>query len=137
MTYTWRVWYDYRIYQRWENIVAESLSILSLNGNQETTQNYTYQKWIISEINDIEELPECNFLINLKLIQKYQWTEPSIKAKYKYGTYHKGSFSGFSNTDLKLIRCKNKNVFRQNSKVMYTIGTICISFIQEWIERRQ
>ena len=63
----------------------------------------------MSEINDIEELAECSFPINLKLIQKYQWTEPSIKAKYKYGTYHKGSFSEFSNIDLKLITCKDKN----------------------------
>ena len=46
----------------------------------------------MSEINDIEEIPEDNFTINLKKIQKYQRTEPIMKYKYKYGTYHKGSF---------------------------------------------
>ena len=39
----------------------------------------------MSKINDIEELPKGNFPIRLILIQKYQWSEPSIKAKYKYG----------------------------------------------------
>ena len=37
----------------------------------------------MSEINDIEELPEVTFPINLKLIQEYQWAEPNIRAKYK------------------------------------------------------
>ena len=34
---------------------------------------------MVSEINDTEEIPEGNFPINLKLIQKYQREEPSIK----------------------------------------------------------
>ena len=46
--------------------------MIPLNGNQETTQNSTYQREIMSEINDIKELPEGTFPINLKLIQKYQ-----------------------------------------------------------------
>ena len=29
--------------------------------------------------------------------------------KYKYGTYHKGSFPGDSNDNLKLIMCKDKS----------------------------
>ena len=45
-----------------------------------------------SEINDIEELIEGTFPIHLKLIQKYQQAEPSIKSKYIDGTYHKGYF---------------------------------------------
>ena len=53
----------------------------------------------MSEINDIEELSEGNFPINLKLIQKYQQWEPSILAKYKTGTYHKGYFFWGSNMD--------------------------------------
>ena len=64
----------------------------------------------MSEINDIEEIPECNLPINLKLIQNYQQLEPSIKAKYKDDTYHKGSFHGCSNIDIKLITCKDKIV---------------------------
>ena len=47
---------------------------------------------IVSEIYDIEEIPEGTFPINLKLIAKYQWTEPSLMAKYEYGTYHQGYF---------------------------------------------
>ena len=71
-TNTWGVWSGYKIYQRWQNIVSDVLSRIPLNGNQETTQNSTYQKEIVSEINDIEELPKGNFPINLKLIQKYK-----------------------------------------------------------------
>ena len=65
----------------------------------------------MSEINDIKELPEGTFPINLKLIQKYQREEPSIIAKYKDGTYHKGYFCGGSNIDLNLITCKDKIIF--------------------------
>ena len=68
-----------------KNIVAEEISRFSLNRNQETTQKYTYQKKIIPEIKYIEEQPEISFPINIKLIQKYQQTEPSIIDKYKYG----------------------------------------------------
>ena len=62
----------------------------------------------MSEINDIKEIPEGTFPINLKFIEKYQRSEPSIIAKYKDGTHHKGSSSGGSNIDLKLITCKDK-----------------------------
>ena len=64
----------------------------------------------MSEINDIEELPEGNFPINLKLIQKYQRSEPSIRSKYKHGAYHKGYFRGVSIIDLKLIMSKDNIV---------------------------
>ena len=70
-------------------MVADELKILSLNRNKKTTQKSTYQKEIVSEINDTEELSEGNFPINLKIIQKYQRREPRIIAKYKNGTYHK------------------------------------------------
>ena len=62
----------------------------------------------MSEINDIKELSESNFPIILKIIQKYQLSEPSMTAKYKNSVYHKGSFIGGSNTDLKLITCNDK-----------------------------
>ena len=39
--------------------------------------------FLVSETNDIEEIPECSFPINLKLFQKYQWLEPSLMAKLK------------------------------------------------------
>ena len=64
----------------------------------------------MSEINDIKELPGSNFPINLKLIKTYQWSEPIILAKYKNGTYHKGSFCGDSKIYLKLIMCKDNIV---------------------------
>ena len=57
----------------------------------------------MSEINDIEETPEGNFPINLKIIAKYQRTEPSLMAKYEYGKYHKRYFCGGSNIDINLI----------------------------------
>ena len=44
----------------------------------------------MSEINDTEEIPEGTFPINLKSIAKYQRVEPSLMAKYKDGTHHKG-----------------------------------------------
>ena len=64
----------------------------------------------MSEINDTEEILEGTFPIHLKLIQKYQRSEPSLMAKYKNGTYHKGSFHVGSNIDLNLITCEDKVV---------------------------
>ena len=58
--------------QREKNIVADVLSQFLINGNQETTQEYTYAKQIMIEITDIEEWYESIFPINLKLIDKYQ-----------------------------------------------------------------
>ena len=62
----------------------------------------------MSEIYDIEGLPEGSFPIKLKLIQKYQRMEPSIIAKYKTDTYQEGYYRGGSNIYLKLITCKDK-----------------------------
>ena len=64
----------------------------------------------MSEINNIEEIPEGTFPINLKLIQKYQRLELIIIAKYKYSMYHKDSFRGGINSDINLITCKDKIV---------------------------
>ena len=61
-------------------------------------------------MNNIEELPEGTFPINLKLIQKYQRMEPSIKSKYKDGTYHKVSFHGGNNIEINLITCEDNIV---------------------------
>ena len=67
----------------------------------------------MSEINDIEELPEGTLPINLKFIKKNHWLEPSIIAKNKTGTSHKGYFRVGSNVDLKLIVCKDNIVLLQ------------------------
>ena len=64
----------------------------------------------MSEINDNEEIPEGNFPINLKLIKEYQWIEPSLMDKYKYGTYHKGSLFEGIYIDINLIMCEDKIV---------------------------
>ena len=45
--------------------MADTLSRFTLNRNQETTNKSTYQKEIVSEINDTEETTEGTFLINL------------------------------------------------------------------------
>ena len=57
------------------------------------------------ETNDIEEITEGDFSIDLKIIEKYQRTEPSLMARYKDGTYHTGYFRGGSDIGLKLITC--------------------------------
>ena len=44
--------------------MADALSAFPINGNQEATHESTYKKYIMSEINDTEELPEGLFLIN-------------------------------------------------------------------------
>ena len=75
-------------------IVADALSRLPLIGNQETSQTATYQNEKLSEINDIKEVLEDTFPINLNLIPEYKWTEPSLMDKYKDGPYYKGYFCG-------------------------------------------
>ena len=89
-------------------MVADALSRLPLNGNQETTQKSTYQKGIVSEINDIKNCLKVLYLFFND--PKCQQEEPSIISKYKDGTYHKGSFCGIINTDLKLITGKDNIV---------------------------
>ena len=64
----------------------------------------------MSEINDTKEIPEGTFPINLKPIKEHQRLEPTIKAKYKDGTYQQGYLCGGSNINLKLITCKDKIV---------------------------
>ena len=90
----------------------------------------------MSEINDTEEIYEGTFPINLKFIQKYQRTEPSIKAKYKDGTYHKGSFHRGSNIDLKLIMCKDNIVIppKLQSYVLHWYHTYLLHPIMERME---
>ena len=83
-----------------------ALSIFPLNGNQDTTQESTYKREILSEINDTEEFPEGVSPISSKQIDKYQRKTPSLKAKYELGTYQKCSFCGGINIHINLITCK-------------------------------
>ena len=55
-----------------KNIEADKISRSALNGNEDTTKKYNYQKEIVADINDIKEIPEGTLHINLKVIQKYQ-----------------------------------------------------------------
>ena len=52
-------------------------------------------------------MTEHTFPINLKLIGKYQWTEPILIAKYEDGMYHKGYFCGGRNIYINLITCED------------------------------
>ena len=88
--------------------MADTLSRLTLNGNQDTTHNSTYQQEIVSEINDTEEIPEGTYPIDLKLIQQHQQAEPILTDRYKNGKHHKGSFCGGTNVYIILITCKYK-----------------------------
>ena len=59
----------------------------------------------MSEINDTKETPEGNFLLIKNWLKKYQQTEPSLTAKYKYSKYYTCYFIGGSNIDISLIIC--------------------------------
>ena len=52
--------------------MADLLSIFPLNGNQETTREFTSKKGIVSKINDAKELPEDVFPVSVKLTDQYQ-----------------------------------------------------------------
>ena len=67
----------------------------------------------MSEINDIKEIPEGTFTINLIFIQRHQQAEPSLMSKYKNGAYHKGNCFGGSNDNLSFLRVSIKLLFYQ------------------------
>ena len=53
-TNTWGVRYRDIMYKMLKIIVADALSRLILNGNQDTTHMFNYKKEIVPEINDIK-----------------------------------------------------------------------------------
>ena len=55
-----------------KNISVHALSQLPSNINQETTHELTYVTEIMLELYYIKELPEGNFLLYLKIIDRYQ-----------------------------------------------------------------
>ena len=61
-----------------KNIAADALSRLPNKVNQETTHEKTYTTETMSEIYDIEELPEGSFPLSFNLIESYQWEEPFL-----------------------------------------------------------
>ena len=67
----------------------------------------------MAEMNDIIELPEGIFFLNINY--QYQWKEPSLKAKYNNRTYKTGSSRGISNMNFKLITCECKIYVASNT----------------------
>ena len=63
----------------------------------------------MSETNYTEEFPEGIFPISFKLIYQYQPKESILMAKDEMGTYHKGSFCGEINVNIRLITCEDNN----------------------------
>ena len=55
-----------------KNTVAYALSKWPNNWNKKTTKESNYIKEIMSEVNNIKELPEGIFPVNLKIIDRYQ-----------------------------------------------------------------
>ena len=53
-----------------------SIKIVNKRVLNKNTQESTYKKEIVSEINDTEELPDDIFLMNLKRIGYYQQKDP-------------------------------------------------------------
>ena len=60
------------------NIVADALSRLPINLNPETTLDSTYTTETISELYNIEELPEGTFHLSFNLIDRYHREYPSL-----------------------------------------------------------
>ena len=82
------------------------LKLLTNDNNKKTTQESTYIKENISEINDTDELLEGIFPIDFKTTDQYQQKDRSILAKYKKCTYKTGSFRRESNINFNLLPCK-------------------------------
>ena len=61
-----------------KNIVADELSRLPTNGNQNTTYESIYTTETMSELYDIDELPEGTFPISFNTIYRYQQGDPII-----------------------------------------------------------
>ena len=53
-THTWNLWSRDKYIQGKKHIVADVLSRFTMNKNQETTQESTYEKEIMQDINDTE-----------------------------------------------------------------------------------
>ena len=52
----------------------------------------------MSELYDIDKLPERNFTLSFKLIDRYQSKDSFLQAKLTCANYQKGYFRGGKNT---------------------------------------
>ena len=66
----------------------------------------------MSELYDIDELPEGTFPLSFNIIDRYHWEDPPILEKLNSAEYQKGYFRGGRNT-IKLVTYKNKIVIPQ------------------------
>ena len=60
------------------------------------------------KINNINELPEGIFRVNLKTIDQYQRKDASLMDKYKTRKYKIASFCKGRNSNVNLIICEDK-----------------------------
>ena len=95
-----------------KNILADALSRLPNNENQETTHESTYTMETISELYDIDELLESMFSLSFNIIDGYQREDPFLSEKLNSAEYQKGYFRGDRNT-IRLVTYKNKIVIPQ------------------------
>ena len=65
-------------------IVADALSWLPNNGNKNTTHESTYTKETMSELYDIDEIPEGTFPLSFNIIDRYQQEYPVLLEKLNY-----------------------------------------------------
>ena len=79
-------------------MVADAISKLRNNLNQDTTHESTDTTETISELYEIKELSEETFTLSLKLIYCYQQEDPFLTERLKCTTYQKGAFGGVRNT---------------------------------------
>ena len=93
-------------------MVADALSRLPINGNQDTTHESTYTTETMSELYYIGELLEGMFPLSFNLVDRYQKEEPFLTEKLNCTTYQKGYFRGGRNT-IQLVKYRNKIVIPQ------------------------
>ena len=70
----------------------------------------------MSELFEINELPEGEFPMILNIIDQYQQKDPCLTDKLKCDKYKGGYFCGVRNTNFNLIPCKEYLLFHQKSK---------------------
>ena len=76
-----------------KKLVVDVLSVFLMNMNQETTQDSTYTKEIMSKISNIKELSGGIFPISFKYINQYQLKDPILKEVTNYDTYQRKKLS--------------------------------------------
>ena len=66
----------------------------------------------MSELYDIEELPDGTVPLSFNIIDRYQWEDPFLTEKLNWAKYKKGYFRRDRNT-IELVAYKNKITISQ------------------------